>query len=164
MPVVSRLAARLHTVESFRSAARERYRDGVQLADAGRRLGAIYLLGYSVEMLLKAAYFRLRGWGDTPITVADMNQARNRAINVLHLTWNDRLHDLVGWVTLLINERVTLQQPLAWRFRRTLNARVGIVYRNWREHLRYHDSIPYATELNSVRATATWLLAQYPQL
>jgi len=157
--------ARNHTITRFRAAAGARYGEARRLETEGYRLGAIYLFGYSAEMLLKAAYFRVRGFAaNATITVADMNQARNRAINVLHLTWNDRLHDLVGWVTLLINERVTLQQPLAWRFRRTLNARVGIVYRNWREHLRYHDSIPYATELNSVRATATWLLAQYPQL
>ena len=46
------------TIASFERAAAARFRDATILRRADRRLAAIYLYGYSVEMWIKAASFR----------------------------------------------------------------------------------------------------------
>ena len=89
MPTAATLFARPHTVGRFRLAAWGRYREANQLAIAAGlqntpalRHGAIYLFGYVAEMVLKAAYFRLRppvnGLG--MIDVAEMRKAQERVI------------------------------------------------------------------------------------
>jgi hypothetical protein len=49
------------TVQEFDIAASEKLTSGQALIVAGDSGAAIYLLGYSAEMLLKNAYFRLTG-------------------------------------------------------------------------------------------------------
>lgn len=106
MPLIARIAQD-HTVREFRAAAGLRYREAQRLAVAGDRLAAIYLWGYAAEMLLKAAYFRLRGWLPTqPITMTDIRDARNYAITTLQIAWpQPNLHDLSRWRALLVEER-----------------------------------------------------------
>ena len=50
-----------HTVGEFRRAARLRFAEANRSVDAGDRLIGVYLAGYSAEMTLKAAYFRVDG-------------------------------------------------------------------------------------------------------
>ena len=67
MPFLTRLA----TLEPFETwlnmeqAAEQRYWDGMALAtsDTGHETGAVYLLGYTAEILLKTACFRTAGIG-----------------------------------------------------------------------------------------------------
>jgi hypothetical protein len=95
-----------HSIREFRAAARLRLREATHLATANHRLGAIYLSGYAGEMLLKAAYFRLAGWGLTVrITLADIQAAKVHATSALGLPWPGNLHDLTSWTSLLIEER-----------------------------------------------------------
>jgi hypothetical protein len=54
-------------IREFQAAALWRFDEGVALAAAGYRTGAIYLWGYSAEMALKAAYFRLLGHNETDL-------------------------------------------------------------------------------------------------
>lgn len=51
------------TWPSLHSSAQERFWDGIELATTpdARRTAAIYMLGYVVEILLKVAFFRVRG-------------------------------------------------------------------------------------------------------
>jgi hypothetical protein len=49
------------SIGEFRASALQRFEDGMALAGQGHRTGAIYLWGYSAEMLLKAAYFSVLG-------------------------------------------------------------------------------------------------------
>ena len=51
------------SIREFRAAARQRFDDALAMADQGRRTGAVYLWGYTSEMLLKAAYFSFGGLG-----------------------------------------------------------------------------------------------------
>src|SRR5437660_8473472 len=129
MPRANRALGRHHSVLAFRAAAGARHREAIRLAVSGHRLGAIYLYGYVAEMLLKAAYFRLRGWGPhTPITHSDMTAARSRAITAYHLAWLDRLHDLTGWARLLAQGRRVLGRPFPRTLRNQFQARVNLVY------------------------------------
>jgi hypothetical protein len=162
MPLIARIVAD-HTVRDLRAAAGLRYREARRLALAGDRLMAIYLWGYAAEMLLKAAYFRLRGWLPTqPVTLADIKAARTHAIQILNLAWpQPNLHDLPRWRELLVEERKRLQVPYAGGFGRSLSARVTRIYLNWREHLRYRTNRPYRGEVASTFQAVTWLLGQY---
>lgn len=124
MPLVARLAGH-HTIQEFRAAATLRYKEARRLIVAGDRLAGIYLAGYAVEMLLKAAYFRLKGRGPVdPITMADLNDARKHAIKDRGLNWPGNLHDLTRWRALLIEERKHLGNPYAAAFVRSFGARV----------------------------------------
>jgi hypothetical protein len=164
MPLAQRLANRPHTVRTFRAAAGARYRDGLTLAGAGRPLGAVYLFGYAAEMLLKAAYFRLRGWGPGAITYRDLADARARALGTHGVVWPGRLHDLGGWSRLLVAERAFLGRPLPARLGRQAVARVALIYRHWRETLRYYDAEPYAGEVVRTRAAVAWLFDHFRYL
>src|SRR3989442_1376717 len=101
MTLINRInrVAPADTIVRFRAAARRRFAEAVHLATGGHRLASVYLWGYCGEMLLKSAYFRQRGWSPTsPITFADLRNARDRAISTHHLTWpQPNYHDLVRW-------------------------------------------------------------------
>lgn len=165
MPLLARIPAD-HTIREFRTAAGLRYQEARRLALTGDRLMAIYLWGYAAEMLLKAAYFRLRGWLPAqPITMTDLRDARNYAITTLHLAWpQPNLHDLSRWRELLVEERKNQSAPYSASFARSLSARVTRVYLNWREHLRYRTNRPYAGEVAATFQSVTWLLGQYRYL
>jgi hypothetical protein len=161
MALIHRLG-RDHTIREFRAAAVLRFQEATQLALANHRLGAIYLGGYAAEMLLKAAYFRLAGWGLTaPITLGDVQAAKVHATNRLGLPWPGNLHDLMSWASLLVEERKYRGMGYAVSFARTLVAQVKRLYLNWREQLRYRANRPYAGEVAAVLRSTQWLIGQY---
>lgn len=163
MPLIQRLSTD-HTIHEFRTAARLRFREASRLAVAGDRLAAIYLGGYAAEILLKAAYFRLTGWGiDATITVDDIRDAKTYA-KTLGLVWTGNLHQLTGWSDLLVEERKKRKKAFAPAFARSLQARARHIYRNWREHLRYKPNRPFQGEVTVVLQGAQWFLDQYPIL
>jgi hypothetical protein len=96
-------------IRQFWAAALERYNDGLACAGAGRRAGAIYLWGYSAEMILKAAYFTLTGVADsTPLTIAGhITPAINHGRNTRGIPWppQGQAHNVRAWAELLIAER-----------------------------------------------------------
>ncbi len=156
--------ARPDSVREFRAAARERFADGLALAAAGRRTGAIYLWGYSAEMTLKAAYFTLTGLGEAdPITLADhLFPAIERGRKTFRLDWPrpGAGHNVRAWSELLIAERSARGVPYPLRFRRALQRRGGVIELLWRETLRYNPNVAYPHEVGRVRETAEWLLTR----
>jgi len=156
--------ARNHTITRFRAAAGARYGEARRLETEGYRLGAIYLFGYSAEMLLKAAYFRVRGFAaNATITLQHLVDARQQARSA-GLVWTGNLHDLSGWARLLTHERETRGSPYTSRYGNQLLSQVNSISQHWREWLRYHDMTPYAGEVVTVRSAATWLFTQYPHM
>jgi hypothetical protein len=165
MALIARIPAG-RSIRAFRAAAGQRYREGRRLALAGDRLTAIYLWGYTAEMLLKAAFFRLRGWLLTQaITLADLYDAQLYAIQTLQLAWPEKnLHELPRWRELLVEERKRVLNPYPWPFARRFSASVTRIYLNWREHLRYHPNRPYRGEVGDTFQAVSWLLGQYRHL
>lgn len=162
MPLVQRIANRPHCIQDFRVAALARYHEGRILTIRDRRLTGIYLWGYSAEMLLKAGYFRLKGWSQKqPITLADMKQAKQHAIQVLNCVWPGNLHYLPGWKDLLIEERQRLGRPFARSFSRSLSAQISRLALHWIESLRYHDLRPFRGEVRVCEQATTWLIGQF---
>jgi HEPN domain-containing protein len=121
------------SVDLYRKAASQRFRDAATLANHGRRLGAVYLFGYCVEMLLKAAFFRLQG------TAAGQAIQRYEALTIARF-WGleppTDWHDLRWWNRLVIAARDAVGRPLPPREASSLTRRVDTVARNWHGGLR----------------------------
>ncbi len=102
------------SIREFRASARQRYDDGLTAAAGGRGLAAIYLWGYSAEMLLKAGYFTVLGVGeDTALQMAiHINPALQRGRG-LGIAWpqGGQGHNVRAWAELLILERATHPNP-----------------------------------------------------
>jgi len=100
--------ARLVPIETWPqllNASQHRYWDGFALATSGetRNVGAVYLLGYVAEMLLKVAYFRIEGFPRH----GDVDHARSAARRQARLYRLQRRndHDLLYWRDLIERRR-----------------------------------------------------------
>lgn len=146
------------TVREFRAAAAERYLDACILAHEGRRTAAIYLWGYVVEMMLKAAYFSAFGYDpDEEITRADLVAARHLAPS-LGLIWTGNLHSIHDWGQLLVRTRASVPglaySDAAFASRVATTAyRIALL---WTEILRYHKSVAYRHEVRQVSEAVEW--------
>ena len=152
------------SIQEFRLAARHRYDDGLTAATGGRGLAAIYLWGYSAEMLLKAAYFSVLGIGER--TSLHLPIHVNPAIQLgrgLGIAWpqHGQGHNVRAWAELLVLERATHPNPaMAYtaNFGVQVQARGQRISQLWNETLRYHKNRPYSFELAQVRTAVEWLL------
>lgn len=161
------------TLRKLEAAAIRRYAEADTLR-TDERLGAIYLFGYTVEIRLKAAYYRLTGVSPNqdlsqrvPGQPSSPRQVAEDTIRVL-LSLSGRApvgHHLTGWARLLIDKRrshilgalPTAVEQALWTH--TQNAALF-----WRETLRYHANRPYDWELNAVAGAARWLKRNYRRL
>lgn len=160
MPLVARLPT-FDTIRRFRAAATKRYREGCALAACEERLGALYLLGYSAEMLIKAAYFRHIGKGpDDPIRDGDRGSAHIRA-KQFGVSPKRNFHDIRWWLDLLIQSRRSSPRPYEVQLASQLTKHGRIVDENWRETLRYRTNRPRERELAGVTESVQWLLRHY---
>lgn len=166
MPFLTRLAALepFETWPSMEQAAEQRYWDGLALAtsDTGHEAGAIYLLGYVAEMLLKTACFRTAEIGPH-----DDLWARHGAFDQVKTfaSWTGRnLHDLTGWLQFLIDIRQAIGRPLDPVTAGLMTAAVLDVNAHWRESLRYRFSAALESELDAVADNVEWLRLNYDRL
>ncbi|HZY85151.1 MAG TPA: hypothetical protein VFE78_09995 [Gemmataceae bacterium] len=152
----------LDSVGEFRAAALQRYQDGLSLAAAGRRTGAIYLWGYTAEMVLKAAFFSFAGLAerDTITWALHLKPAISKGVS-LGISWPSpgAGHNVRAWAELLVLERAAA--PAA-----AYTPAFGLEVQRqgqrlewlWRETLRYHKNIAYPHEVMRAREAAEWLL------
>jgi hypothetical protein len=137
-------------------AARRRFAEARCLMQS-EPLGAIYLLGYTVEMRLKAAYYRTAGLVpssplDPPRRIAESQ------IRQLLGAQGPVGHHLLGWARLLEHTRATTHgaTPLAPAIASAMYQHVGDVANCWTEVLRYRANVPYNREVNAVWIAANW--------
>src|SRR4051794_20319239 len=97
------------TIARFERSAPLRLEEGDVLA-IRYPLTAIYLYGYSAEMLLKAAYFRHLKFRALDEIDRD---TRNRAMALaqLHNFMSRDPHDIPGWARFLVWDKETLHTP-----------------------------------------------------
>jgi hypothetical protein len=150
------------SIREYRAAARQRFDDGLTLAAAGRRTGAIYLWGYTAEMTLKAAYFSLTGLADSEVITWSGNILP--AINTgrgMGIAWPSQGagHNVRAWAELLVAERA-LSPATAFTppFDLEVQRHGQRIEQLWRETLRYHKNRAYLYEMRQVREAAEWLL------
>ncbi len=150
------------SIREFRASAGRRFDEGMALAAAGYRTGAIYLWGYSAEMTLKAACFSLLGHRDGAVLtwLGDILPAI-RAGRGLGLAWppQGQGHNVRAWAELLVAQRAATPgaayPPLFGQEVQGCGQSIGQL---WSEALRYHKNLAYAYEMNQVREAAEWLL------
>lgn len=157
----------LDCISEFREAARERFDDALAVAGDGRRTGAVYLWGYTVEMLLKAAYFALLGFPEArPITSRDLRDAidRGRALGIAWARQGD-WHNVRAWAELIVAARASSPATaFAPRFALDVQRHGQRIEQLWRETLRYRKNRAYEFELKQVREAAEWFLINSPNL
>jgi len=149
------------SIREFRAAASERFEDGSAAEEAGRRTAAIYLWGYTAEMILKAAYFAAIGYASsTPITINDLKAARFAGIQTYGVLWPGNLHDVRAWADLLVEHqsRPPIGAYVLPGFGDDVKRRGRRIEPLWSETLRYHKNIAYTHEVERVREAAGWLL------
>jgi hypothetical protein len=142
-----------------------RFTDGSVLVDGGQRTAAIYLWGYAAEMTIKSAYFKCVGYAQgRRIDKASLDNAKYRARTVHRIAWPGNLHDIYSWALLLVAERSYLGRPYSTILASDFITQVSVVYRHWRETLRYHKNRAYPHEAQRVSAAVKWLLSNYGRL
>ncbi len=139
---------------AMEAALSERFFDGLSLAVGrdNRLTGAIYLLGYTVEMILKVAYFRFLG-----VPSAQNLAQQLDAIKGHSLMKKKNLHDLEGWMHLIFDVRSANGMMLNPAVAAELRRNVGIAQSNWKETLRYKSTLAVAAEIEEMFSSVNWL-------
>lgn len=155
------------TIGGFELAARQRFKEGDGLRATGYDGGAIYLYGYAVEMVLKAACYRLLGLGmHTPVEYARAiveGWIGEFALSVI--TKKIQAHDLDAWATGLIWFRDNIHgAPYPTGFSLALGTNKDVVLQYWIPGMRYQELPWGAVESSDVRIATDWFLTEYPNM
>ena len=154
--------ARQDTRGELERAAEDRFWDGLILAasEEGRELGSVYLLGYVAELLLKSAYYRVRG---VPFDVDVRHELRgmDARARALGFAWQGNRHNLESVAQLLVAERRIRGNPLGAGIEVKLLGRIRLVSDMWSESLRYRSEPVGRDELNDVYSVVEWLRDKY---
>jgi len=152
------------SIREYRAAARQRFDDALAMATAGapRRTGAIYLWGYSIEMILKAAYFSLIGLPETRVIGwgTDLRPAIHRG-RAMGIAWppQGEGHNVRAWAELLVRERALLPTTIfPAPFGLEVQRQGQRVEQLWRETLRYRKNYAYLYEMRQMHEAAQWFL------
>ncbi|HEX8201853.1 MAG TPA: hypothetical protein VF590_15360 [Isosphaeraceae bacterium] len=161
------LASRLSQpdrIRAFEGAARNRFEEAELLAQHGHRLTAIYLYGYSVEILMKAVCFRLDGRGITE----ELDEAYRRSVvlkaETVHGIRIHGLHDIVGWARLMVQFKALQKPDTNPAFLRRFVSEAAAIARNWVPDMRYRATVVSERELEEVREAATWIRDNYEKV
>ena len=151
------------SVEEFECAAAQRFAEALSLDRHSYKLAAVYLYGYSVEMRVKAAFFRSAGYGASrQISVADRNDAR-AMWQILGLLVPPGQHDILGWAQLAVAARATPPHAYGALGLEIIN-HATTIYLIWRETLRYRSTTPTSSERRSARTVAEWFERNYHRM
>ncbi len=169
VPLVEHLSP--DTIVRLERAAEGRFEEANHLRGTGRRLAALYLYGYSVEMCLTAAYFRSAGFAPNVPLDRDTRQRRMAQARQLRTASGEPLmgsdpHPLAGWARLLERQR-NLSARLSPQESKQLKEAVNKaeqVYRHWRPELRYKTTEVRLEQLDEVGQAATWFIRHRSRL
>lgn len=144
------------TWSNLAAAAEKRFSEALTLKTTpGKELGAIYLLGYVVEIYLKVGFYRLSG-------LKPMDAISGTAFaSIRHWLRKNgyrNAHDLQGLLHLLKVERARLGITWSPEESKDLQNAVDLVSKNWSESLRYRYARPNNQYLNDAFRGCTWVL------
>jgi hypothetical protein len=147
-------------LRKLEGAAKQRYAEAQEF-QSNRPLIALYLFGYSIEMRLKAAYYRLIGLaGDSPLNnPRDTAEARIKQLIKSGSITTPPVsagHNIMGWASILEEKRRDLGRDLPSDFCRQMHRHARITAENWSIILRYRANKPTAKELKTVSGAAKW--------
>ena len=155
------------SITEFEAAAAQRCEEARRLTKVSYHLGAVYLYGYSVEMRIKALFFRNSGFRpDQIITQDDRRDALDMYLT-LGLLARPGQHDIAGWANLAVAARATTARPYptgAGQLGQEIVNRATQIYLILRETLRYRATRPTTAEHRAVRQIAEWFEAGYAKM
>lgn len=141
-------------IDVFERAAELRYYDGQELllAPSARYAGAIYMLGYCVELVLKVAYCRMVG-------IHPSDDVWARFANITGLSPNLVRHHRIGDLHRSVAyERVSRGMATDPIFEGELQRLSLLAASHWKEELRYRSLSASKLEADEVDEAATWLM------
>ena len=171
------------SLNQLEAAARRRYAEAtLLLVDQQEPFGAIYLLGYTIEMRLKAAYLHLiqfpphddfmspqpnAAFSEWKIATNQIKLLLSQPHNAIAQPQGKHSqpgHNLYGWALLLIDTRAAILPNAPFPHGQKIMNLVTDVQLCWREILRYHAKKPYDEEVKTVQNAARWFRSHYTQL
>jgi hypothetical protein len=145
------------TLQDFELASEQRYWDGAGLIAQGRALGGVYLLGYSVEMILKHSCFRTNRGRPADAVGGFFGPAKAWMKQHEVSIGPESYHSLWFWMMYLRGRRRELGRPLPQELDWSLVRRVRRLYQCWSVELRYRPWIVSADVAKAVYDDATWM-------
>jgi hypothetical protein len=160
------LLAQFETVQDLELAAEARYWESISLLTEGHSHGGVYLLGYTAEMLLKAACFRFGAAPPTTPVVGLLALCRARYVNLYARSEPiEGYHNPLFWAELLIEDRRAQLKPLPATVEQQLLLVSGFVKDNWTVSMRYQHlpALPPQT-LEEFLEAVGWLRERHVDL
>ncbi|MEW6249141.1 MAG: hypothetical protein AB1716_00715 [Planctomycetota bacterium] len=117
----------------------------------------VYLLGFSVEIILKTACFLVDGARPADHVHARLEPIRSWARRLLPNIDYERYHSLWFWAHVLRRKRALLGRSWPWAFDAGLFQRIHRVYGIWTVNIRYRPDEALPREADSVFRDATWI-------
>jgi hypothetical protein len=162
MPLRDRLPS-YDTIAELQRARSERLVDSFTLAERGRRQGAMYLLGYFVEITLKCMFFRFFGYrNDEAIHKRSLKSAAEFAREELGIREPiEGHHNPVFWSSAFIAAREALGHPLPRELILELTLRTQRLTSNWVPSMRYASDASTPGDWHDMKQDALWLRTVY---
>jgi hypothetical protein len=156
----------MHTVQTYLTAANERFVDAQGLLARGRHDAACYLAGYVVEMLLKHA--AMVAAGAAPHDLSDTWRAYFWTTLVkpkVLVSAYESGHGLEFWRDAVLHNRsIQSLGPLARQWQKRTNAVVRATRRSWSVEMRYDSPSRTTKEAERLLEVAGWLLKNQARL
>ena len=149
-------------IQEYEQATADRLWDGMSLWSLSRDTGAIYVLGYAAEIVIKCAYFRFAGFTIVQnIGRAELGTAAARATTLGVTTPREGFHSIRFWSDLLIAQRRAAAQPLAVNVETALRSNVDVVYDRWWIEMRYKRAYSSRMDLEQLAVAVDWIDKNY---
>jgi hypothetical protein len=153
------------SIKRLQRAAEQRFEDARQLLDEKRLLASLYFFGYSVEMVLSAAYYRSAGFSPNMPIDRDTRQRRMAYARSLRTPNGQPLmesdpHPLVGWARFLQWQRSASGELTAREVHLLKEAihHAERAYKHWRPELRYKTMQVTVDQVEDVHEAASWFI------
>lgn len=160
-----RVRQRLHTVNRFRMAACQRWRESECLFEEGFLSGSIYLQRYVVESLLKAAFFQLVPPYDVgaEISLAVLKNELAHSIGEAKGTSKKGLdlHDLPLLLMALGQRRLAQGKPFDVEFEREAHRSIALLDRHRTVAMRYFALRPSMIDAAEARHATKWVIDRF---
>lgn len=149
-------------IQEYEQARSDRLWDGMSLWATNRDPGAVYMLGYTAEVAVKCAYFRISGFSIVqPIGKAELTTAAARAKTLGVTTPYEGFHSIRFWRDLLIEHRRADGRPLAAATEAHLILVANAIYDRWWIEMRYKRAYSSRTDLEQLVAAIDWIDKNY---
>ena len=149
-------------------AAAERNWDAYELAVQGRPFAAIYVAGFTAEMLLKVAAFRFDGALPGDLIQPRLGPAKTYGTSKFPAVGPESYHSLRFWTAFIEHKRIDAGRPLAPALLVELRTRTDRAHETWWISMRYRLSLPVAAiaraEMLALLEDVDWISKNHPRL